>query len=104
MLASRVHLEFSRRRRGEKPKLSALGCAQAPRLNPATNPHLWNRSIFCESAEFATHHSRPCFQRQSGEVGGHAVPQRDFPTPVGSDEPFQAKIFGTNKTEKRVFL
>jgi hypothetical protein len=38
-----------------------------------------------------THHSRPCLQRQSGEVGGHAVPLRDFPTPVGSDEPFQAK-------------
>jgi hypothetical protein len=27
----------------------------------------------------------------SGGVGGHAVPLRDFPTPVGSDEPFQAK-------------
>ncbi len=58
-----------------------------PRLQPSGSPKL----LFRPQVKFATHHSRPCSQRQSGEVGGHAVPLRDFPTPVGSDEPFQAK-------------
>jgi hypothetical protein len=57
---------------------------------------LFSLSLFNSFNKFATHHIPPCLKRQSEsrcvEEVGHWLPQcSGLLTPVGSDEPFQAK-------------